>query len=380
MPLIAADNTLLLLSALVVLVAVGFAAEKTRWGRALSAPLFILFGAMLLSNVGVIPYSAPMYGTVSSVIVPMAIPMLLLRADLKKVFAESGPMLLAFTVAVVLTVVGAYVGAFLIDLGEYEAQITGVLAAGYIGGSVNFVATSQAVEFNDSSTYVATLSADAVGAVLFLLLLMSLPALGFARRAMPSRFIDAEQNEAIDPNAHLASDDSSFDLPKAINGLALSLVICAVGQGIVTLFNTPNLFIIIITVLALLVANFGKPLLKHVQAEFEIATFMMYVFFAVIGAGADLGQVLGAALPATLFLVVLILVHLGLLLVVGRLLRLDLAEVMVASNACILGPPTAAALAASRGWRELVMPGMLVGILGYSIGTFIGVGIYQSLV
>lgn len=380
MPLIAADNTLLLLSALVVLVAVGFAAEKTRWGRALSAPLFILFGAMLLSNVGVIPYSAPMYGTVSSVIVPMAIPMLLLRADLKKVFAESGPMLLAFTVAVVLTVVGAYVGAFLIDLGEYEAQITGVLAASYIGGSVNFVATSQAVEFNDSSTYVATLSADAVGAILFLLLLMSLPALGFARRAMPSRFIDVEQNEAIDPNAHLASDDSSFDLPKAINGLALSLVICAVGQGIVTLFNTPNLFIIIITVLALLVANFGKPLLKHVQAEFEIATFMMYVFFAVIGAGADLGQVLGAALPATLFLVVLILVHLGLLLLVGRLLRLDLAEVMVASNACILGPPTAAALAASRGWRELVMPGMLVGILGYSIGTFIGVGIYQSLV
>ena len=380
MPLIAADNTLLLLSALVVLVAVGFAAEKTRWGRALSAPLFILFGAMLLSNVGVIPYSAPMYGTVSSVIVPMAIPMLLLRADLKKVFAESGPMLLAFTVAVVLTVVGAYVGAFLIDLGEYEAQITGVLAAGYIGGSVNFVATSQAVEFNDSSTYVATLSADAVGAVLFLLLLMSLPALGFARRAMPSRFIDAEQNEAIDPNAHLASDDSSFDLPKAINGLALSLVICAVGQGIVTLFNTPNLFIVIITMLALLVANFGKPLLKHVQAEFEIATFMMYVFFAVIGAGADLGQVLGAALPATLFLVVLILVHLGLLLLVGRLLRLDLAEAMVASNACILGPPTAAALAASRGWRELVMPGMLVGILGYSIGTFIGVGIYQSLV
>ena len=380
MPLIAADNTLLLLSALVVLVAVGFAAEKTRWGRALSAPLFILFGAMLLSNVGVIPYSAPMYGTVSSVIVPMAIPMLLLRADLKKVFAESGPMLLAFTVAVVLTVVGAYVGAFLIDLGEYEAQITGVLAASYIGGSVNFVATSQAVEFNDSSTYVATLSADAVGAVLFLLLLMSLPALGFARRAMPSRFIDAEQNEAIDPNAHLASDDSSFDLPKAINGLALSLVICAVGQGIVTLFNTPNLFIVIITMLALLVANFGKPLLKHVQAEFEIATFMMYVFFAVIGAGADLGQVLGAALPATLFLVVLILVHLGLLLLVGRLLRLDLAEAMVASNACILGPPTAAALAASRGWRELVMPGMLVGILGYSIGTFIGVGIYQSLV
>ena len=60
----------------------------------------------------------------------------------------------------------------------------------------------------------------------------------------------------------------------------------------------------------------------------------MYIFFAVIGAGADLGEVLGAALPATLFIITMVLVHLALLLVVGKLLKLDLAEVMVASNAC----------------------------------------------
>ena len=66
-------------------------------------------------------------------------------------------------------------------------DIKGVLAASYIGGGVNFVATSQAVNFADSSLYVATLSADSVGAVFFLLLLMSLPVLSFARRAMPSK-------------------------------------------------------------------------------------------------------------------------------------------------------------------------------------------------
>jgi len=56
-------------------------------------------------------------------------------------------------------------------------------------------------------------------------------------------------------------------------------------------------------------------------------------------------------------------------------LKLDLAEVMVASNACILGPATAAALAASKGWRPLITPGMLVGLLGYAFGTFIGVAL-----
>jgi uncharacterized membrane protein len=75
----------------------------------------------------------------------------------------------------------------------------------------------------------------------------------------------------------------------------------------------------------------------------------------------------------------MVLVHLALMVVVGRLLKLDLAEVMIASNACILGPGPAAALAASKGWRPLVTPGILVGMFGYAIATFIGVGLTSLL-
>lgn len=60
-------------------------------------------------------------------------------------------------------------------------------------------------------------------------------------------------------------------------------------------------------------------------------------------------------------------------------MRLDLAEVVIASNACILGPAPAAALAASRGWRALVAPGILVGMFGYAIATFIGVTVSAIL-
>jgi uncharacterized membrane protein len=69
----------------------------------------------------------------------------------------------------------------------------------------------------------------------------------------------------------------------------------------------------------------------------------------------------------------------GLIIIVGKILKLDLAELMIAANACILGPATAAALAAGQGWRDLVTPGMLTGILGYSVGTFIGVAITHFL-
>lgn len=376
--MIESDQTLLLSAVLVILTATAMAAEKTRWGQTVSAPLIILVGAMLLANAGLIPHSAPAYSATSALLVPMAIPMLLMRADLQRVLRETGPMLLAFTLAVALTVIGCFVAAALIDMGDSEAAIASALTASYIGGSLNFVATSEVVGLEDSM-YVAALSADTLGAVVFLTLLMMLPSVPLARKWMPSRFMDAAGNSLGDTSSEADAVGEPFSILKAVNGIALALGICALSRVIVDWLGYGNLFILMITVITLMVANFAKPLLRHVAHEFELGTFMMFVFFAAIGAGADLAEVVGAALPATLFIMILVTVHLALLLPLGRLFKLDLAEAMVASNACILGPPTAVALAASRGWRELITPGMLVGILGYSIGTFIGVAIYNTL-
>jgi uncharacterized membrane protein len=378
--LIDPDQTFELGAAIMLIVAFSLWAERRPWGQKLGGPLLLLAIAMVASNVGIMPFSAPLYGTIASVFVPIAIPLLLLRADLRTIFKESGPMLIAFLVAASATVVGAFVGASLIDLGALESQIVGTITSSYIGGSLNFVATAEAVGIKDSSIYVASLSADAVGAVIFLVLLMGLPTLRFVRSAMPSKFIgqdlsalpvadDARGNEAAQP----------FSLPGAATGLAISLVVCAISALLADLLGLESLFILIVTALSLLVANVAKPLVKRVSSDFEIGTLLMYIFFAVIGAGANVGEVLGAALPIIAFIVLMVLVHLCLLVVIGKMMKLDLAEVLIASNACILGPAPAAALAASKGWQPLVAPGILVGMFGYAIATFIGVAISALL-
>jgi len=150
-------------------------------------------------------------------------------------------------------------------------------------------------------------------------------------------------------------------------------------MAVTTFFELDSLFILVVTALSLLVANFAKPVVRHVSSDFEIGTLFMYIFFVAIGAGANLGDVLGAAFPIILFIVVMVVVHLILLVIVGRFMKLDLAEVLIASNACILGPAPAAALAASKGWQPLVAPGILVGMFGYAIATFIGVALTAVL-
>ena len=378
MPLINENNSLTLLAIIMMIVAVGYWSEKTALSKKLSTPLIILVLGLILSNLGVIPHGAPVYSTIQSFLIPIAIPLLLFRADLKRIFKESGTMLLAFTLAAVFTVLGAFIAAMIVDLGEFENKIVGALTASYIGGSANLVATAEAIGFTDSSAYLPTLTADAIAAIAFLMLLMFLPASSLILKLLPSKHMNS--NQALKSNDNEIAQDNgakgvSVSMAGIVYGISLSLIICAVGRFIAGFIDIPGMFILTITTLSLLMANFAKKQIDKIQFDFEVGSFFMYVFFVTIGASANLSDVFDITLYIVIFLMIVILIHILMLLLFGYLLKLDLAELMVASSACVLGPAAAAALAAGQGWKSLVTPGMLVGILGYAIATFIGVAV-----
>ena len=81
---------------LIVCGAAGLRAEKTEVGAKLSSPLVTMFLALFLVNIGVLPSDAPLYAAVNKFLVPLAVPMLLLGADLRRVFRDTGSLLLAF--------------------------------------------------------------------------------------------------------------------------------------------------------------------------------------------------------------------------------------------------------------------------------------------
>jgi len=75
----------------------------------------------------------------------------------------------------------------------------------------------------------------------------------------------------------------------------------------------------------------------------------------------------------------MVLVNMIFCFVGGKLLKFNLEDCILASNANIGGPTTAAAMAISKGWHRFVAPTMLVGTLGYIIGTYVGIFIGQIL-
>ena len=106
MSLIQADNTWLLWAVVVSMAAFSiFAEQKWKWAGMLSAAIIAIFGSMILVNIHLVPAKADVYSVITGYILPLSIPMLLFKCDLKKIIKESGKMFLIVNVAALGTMI-----------------------------------------------------------------------------------------------------------------------------------------------------------------------------------------------------------------------------------------------------------------------------------
>jgi uncharacterized membrane protein len=365
--------------------------QKYDWAAKISGAIIALIGAMVLSNLKVIPVDAPAYDTVWGYVVPLAIPMLLLQCNIKKIWKESGRMLLIYLVGAVGTVAGAIIGFVL--LGKHIphlAEIAGMMTGSYIGGGVNFVAVSSAFSV-PGELVSATVVADNLLMALYFLALITIPTLNFFRKNFKHPYVDKVESlgnvedgttaAAYWKGKEISLKDIAFAVAtgfivvafsKAVSGFLSSVI--PTGNMAMNMLNVlfSNQYLIITTV-TMLLATFFPDFFGNIKGAQEIGTFLIYLFFVVIGVPASIPLIIQNSPLLLLFCGIVVLVNMAVSFGIGKLLNYSVEEIIIASNANIGGPTTATAMAISKGWTDLVAPAMLVGVFGYGIGTYLGI-------
>lgn len=360
-----------------------FLEQRYKWASAISGCVLAIGLGVLGANTGLVPTESPVYDAVWTYLVPMAVPLLLFDADVRRIWRESGRAFSAFHVSALGTVLGTALATAL--LGRHLPEIGGVSAmfcASYIGGSVNFVAMSEAFKVSPSVIN-AGIVADNLLMAAFFAVLATLPTLAFFRRRYPIPY--EERLAAGDAGTNRAAaywGRKEIALKDLAGALAVAVVVAAISVKLADLVKASplpeslrGLFgqkYLIATALTVALASLFPKVLGELRGAREIGTLLMYVFFVVIGVPASILTVVQQSPLLLAYAALIAAVNLAVTLAIGKLTKHPLETLIIASNAALGGPTTAAAMAIGKGWNELVLPAILVGVWGYVIASYIG--------
>lgn len=342
-------------------------------GKVGASLLAIVFGAVL-SNTGAVPVSSPVYDAVLGPVTSLSIAWLLLSVNLGDLKKAGRRMVGAFGLAVAGTVLGAFVAAAIYQarFGDDTWRLAAAMTGTYSGGSVNFISVGRAAGLS-GPLFAGATAADNVATALWLAVTLMMPI--WLRRFYPQPHA-APPPTAAPSTGRLAQHP--YFAPEAISAAQVASVFAA---GLLVVLASEWMASVVpgvpailwLTTLALLLGH--SPLYRKVPGALQLGAVGLHFFFVLIGVLSRFSEIAAVGPEVLFFTLTVVGVHGVVAFGAGKLLRLDMGSIAVASQAAVGGPSSALAVAVSREWRHLVLPGVVVGLLGYAVGTYLGLAV-----
>lgn len=384
--MINSDNIWVLWAIIMGITAISIYLEQTySFAAKISGAIIALIFALIFSNFGVIPTESPVYDTVWNYIVPLAIPLLLFQCNLIQIYKQSQRLIVIFILSSFGTCLGSVIGYYLLH--NYIPSlnyIAGAMTASYIGGGVNFVAVSTSFKI-DPRLVSATIVSDNLLMVIYFLTLIIIPSIPFFNKHFKRDYTNNEKSSINSQN----ESKSLISLKDLAISFAATVIIVTISFNISKLVldnfsGNIALFLgnkyLVLTTISVLCATIFSRFFSNINGTQEIGTFLIYIFFVVIGIPASIKSILQNSPLLLVFCLIIVLINMIITFIFAKIFKFSLEEAILVSNANIGGPTTAVAMAMSKGWKKFVAPVMLVGTLGYVIGNYVGLFIGYNLI
>ena len=340
---------------------------------------------IIASLCGVFDFATPevadsfskLQSTIMSVAVPLAIPLMLFNCDFK-LWTKSLPKTAwALVTGIVAVIIASISGYFIFRNNVPEiAKVTGMMAGIYTGGTMNFNALGAALNV-DRSVMAIVLAFQMVITTPYIFFLLG-GGYKIFRKLLPYKDIthkgrmDEDQVETADVENYRGMFDKK-NFIGMMKGLGLSVIFLAVGAGLALLITgTLNELVVILTITTLsIIASFFKPI-RELPKTFELGMFFILIFSVIVASMFDIHSVNGGSLYIGGFVFWIIGISVGLHLLLCRIAKVSGDLFCVCQVGLLCSPPFVPPIAGAMKNKKVLISGIVVGLVGYAIGTYLG--------
>ena len=351
--------------------------RKTGWKifDVLPAIIWIFLTPVFLSNFGVIPRQSPVYDEFKSFAVPLFIVLMLLDINIREAMKIAWRGAIVLVIGSVGVVVGAVVAFILFRSGLPSNAWSGfgALAGSWIGGTGNLAAVAESLNTPPEQLGLVVIVDNFVYLAYFPLILVC------KRWAKPfnrwTGVSQAQLDHFTEVSRQVERKTHEVHFRDILTLLGWAFVAMLAANWISSLVPPLPPVLTQRTWALLLVTTFGILMsatkLKDVPGTEPLAMAFVYIYMTMIGAGADLRELSGGQF----FLIagfLTITVHLIFILIGAKALKLDVSMAAVSSVAAV-GGAASAPVAAGYHREELVPISIMLALIGYALGNYLGV-------
>ena len=335
----------------------------------------------LLGITGLIPDTPEVHKVqtdIATYTIPFAIPLLLFSTDLKS-WLKLAPAFIKSTLLAILGCCMAITIGFLICAGDDKetfASIGGMLTGLYTGGNANLASIKVALGVDDTTYIITSAYSTLLSAVyLFFVIIFGKRVLRLVLPDFPKDKMNTTRS--IDIKNH---DNELFyglfrrdNLRNLAQALVLTILIIAIGAGIALLcpkhmFQT--IFILGISTLSIIASSFKR--VRTMERTFEAGTYLILVFSIAVASQVTVGTLGNIDPHIFLFITIATLGSLLIHVLLSAIFRIDTDTTLASSISLICSPPFVPVVAGALKNKNIIGPGIAVGLFGYAVGTYVG--------
>jgi uncharacterized membrane protein len=343
--------------------------------------VFCYFVPTLLSNTGIIPLESETYALIRRVLLPASLLLLVLATDIPAVISlgrDAVVLFLAGTASIALGGPLAFLALgwmFPVEALDQAWKGMAALTGSWIGGGANFVAIGESVGADPATMSLMVVVDVGIANVWTATLLW------FAgrERAMDDRIgadrarIDAVRDKVERYQAEVARPANLGEMLLILTlGIGTTVLVSWIATFLPDIGTIINGFTWVVCLITAIGVGLSFTRLRHLEGAGAsvMGTVFLYLLVATIGASAQFREV-AKNLPLLAVGALWMAIHAASMLAVRRVLRAPVFFLAVGSQANVGGAASAPVVAAAF-HPALATVGVLLAVLGYVLGTYVG--------